>query len=104
LDIGLMKLAAVKDRGARRDFVDLYCLRKIAPLESLFELIPRKYFDRPDFAHHLAIGLRYFEDAENDPRELLMRQSVRWRNVKRYCEAGARLLTKRNLGLNPKGM
>jgi hypothetical protein len=104
VDIGLMKLAAVKDRGARRDFIDLYCLRKVASLAMLFALIPRKYSDRPDFALHLAIGLRYFDDAENDPRELLMRQPVRWRDVKKYCEAGARLLTKRNIGLVPKGM
>jgi hypothetical protein len=103
-DIGLMKLAAIKDRGTRRDFVDIYCLRDAAPLEQLFKLIPGKYPDRPDFAFHLAHGLRYFEDAENDPRELLMRRTVRWRDVKKYCEAGARLLTKHNTGLTPKGL
>src|SRR5205809_4102707 len=27
-DIGLMKLAAINSRGTRRDFVDLYCLRR----------------------------------------------------------------------------
>lgn len=103
-DIGLMKLAAIKDRGTRRDFVDIYCLRDAAPLEQLFKLIPGKYPDRPDFAFHLAHGLRYFEDAENDPRELLMRRTVRWQDVKKYCEAGARLLTKRSTGLTPKGL
>ena len=104
IDIGLMKLAAIKDRGTRRDFVDLYCLRESVPLVKLFDLIPKKYPDRLDFALHLAYGLRYFEDAENDPRELVMLRPVRWENVKKYCEQGARLLTKRSIGLGPKGL
>ena len=103
-DIGLMKLAAIKDRGTRRDFVDLYCLREDAPLEKLFGLLPQKYADRPSFALHLAYSLRYFEDAENDPRELVMQRPVRWENVKKYCEAGAKLLTKYNTGLGAKGL
>ncbi len=104
VDIGLMKLSAIKDRGTRRDFVDIYCLRDVAPLEMLFDLIPQKYFDRPDFEIHLAHGLRYFEDAENDPRELVMKRAVRWASVKKYCESGAKLLTKRLTGLDPKGL
>lgn len=104
VDIGLMKLSAIKDRGTRRDFVDIYCLRDVAPLEMLFDLIPQKYFDRPDFAFHLAHGLRYFDDAENDPRELVMKRVVRWASAKKYCEAGAKLLTKRLTGLDPKGL
>ncbi|MEK7439462.1 MAG: nucleotidyl transferase AbiEii/AbiGii toxin family protein [Chloroflexota bacterium] len=104
VDIGLMKLSAIKDRGTRRDFVDIYCLREDAPLELLFDLIPQKYFDRPSFAMHLAYGLRYFDDAENDPRELVMKKNVRWQDVKKYCESGAKILTKRNLGLKPNGV
>jgi hypothetical protein len=100
-DIGLMKLSAIKDRGTRRDFVDLYCLRSIAPFKRLFELLPQKYFDRPDFSVHLAYALRYFDDAENDPRELHMLHKVSWSAVKKYCEQGARLLSKMNVGLEP---
>ncbi len=103
VDIALTKLAAVKDRGTRRDFVDLYCARAVAPLEMLFDLLPQKYYDRQDFGLHLAYALRYFEDAEKDPRELVMLRPVRWANVKKYCEAGARVLTQRLTGLNPKG-
>lgn len=102
-DIGLMKLSATKDRGTRRDFVDLYCLRKIAPLKTLFELLPQKYFDRPDFTVHLAYALRYFDDAENDTRELHMLQPVKWSDVKKYCIEGSNLLSKLNTGLeSPK--
>jgi hypothetical protein len=100
-DIGLMKLSAIKDRGTRRDFVDLYCLRKIAPLKTLFELLPQKYYDRPDFTVHLAYALQYFVDAENDTRELQMLQRVKWPDVKKYCAEGSNLLSKLNTGLEP---
>ena len=100
-DIGLMKLSAIKDRGTRRDFVDLYCLRKIAPFKTLFELLPQKYSDRPDFTVHLAYALQYFVDAENDTRELQMLQRVKWPDVKKYCTEGSNLLSKLNAGLEP---
>ena len=100
-DIGLMKLSAIKDRGTRRDFVDLYCLRHIAPLKTLFQLLPKKYHDRPDFTVHLAYALRYFDDAEADARELHTLQKVSWSAVKRYCTEGSRLLSKLNAGLEP---
>lgn len=100
-DIGLMKLSAIKDRGTRRDFVDLYCLRQVASLKTLFQLLPQKYYDRPDFSVHLAYALRYFDDAEADPRELYMLRKVSWSAVTKYCIAGSRLLSKMNAGLEP---
>jgi predicted nucleotidyltransferase component of viral defense system len=100
-DIGLMKLSAIKDRGTRRDFVDLYCLREIAPLKKLLQLLPQKFYDRPDFTVHLAYALRYFDDAENDPRELHLLKRVRWDAVKKYCIEGSNLLSKLNAGLEP---
>jgi len=101
VDIGLMKLAAVKDRGTRRDFVDLYCMRDIAPFSVLFDLIPRKYYDRPDFSVHLAYALSYFDDAEQDPRPLEMLTDAAWEDVKEYCREGSRLLSRMNAGLVP---
>ena len=100
-DIGLMKLSAIKDRGSRRDFIDLYALRKLAPLRTLFQLLPLKYSDRPEFTVHLAYALRYFDDAEADPRELSLLQKISWGAVKKYCTEGARLLSKLNAGLEP---
>jgi hypothetical protein len=100
-DIGLMKLAAIKDRGTRRDFIDLYCLRHVASLEKLFQLLPRKYFDRPDFSVHLAYALAYFDDAETDQDQLNMIEDVDWEDVKAYCLEGSLLLSKLNAGLEP---
>lgn len=100
-DIGLMKLAAIKDWGTRRDFVDLYCLRHVASLSKLFQLLPQKYYDRPDFSVHLAYALCYFDDAETDPRQLNMIQDIDWEAVKTYCLEGSRLLSKMNADLEP---
>ena len=99
IDIGLMKLSAIKDRGTRRDFVDVYCLRKVAPLKRLFDLLPQKYTDRPDFSVHLAYALQYFDDAESDPRPLYPLQKTNWAAVKKYCIEGSQLLSKINAGL-----
>ncbi|MFZ1507947.1 MAG: nucleotidyl transferase AbiEii/AbiGii toxin family protein [Anaerolineae bacterium] len=90
-DIGLMKLAAIRDRGTRRDFVDVFCLREIVPLTSLIDLVGQKYADRPDFAAILARALAYFADAEQQPMPEMTRR-VKWAEVKRYAEAGARYL------------
>jgi len=94
VDIGLMKLAAINSRGTRRDFVDLYCLRDIAPLTRLAELAVLKYADRPDFLNIAARALAYFDDAEQQPLPRLFTR-VRWTDVRRYCEKGALWLVKR---------
>jgi hypothetical protein len=97
-DIGLMKLAAINSRGTRRDFVDLYCLREIVPLDRLLELATTKYEDRPSFLHIAARALAYFEDAEPQPMPRLL-APVEWADVRAYCEAAARQLARRLSGL-----
>ena len=89
VDIGLMKLAAIKDRGTRRDFIDLYCLRQVITLEQLIDLTEIKYPDRPDFSLILARALAYFEDAEQQPMPDMLKRA-RWADVKRYAQEGAK--------------
>lgn len=98
-DIGLMKLAAINSRGTRRDFVDIYCLRDIAPLAELFALVPQKYANRPDFLSILVRALVYFEDAEQQPMPRMF-VNIRWEDVKAYCRDTARDLTRRLSGLD----
>ena len=97
-DIGLMKLAAINARGTRRDFIDIYCLGEIAPLDRLLELAPVKYADRPSFLSITARALAYFEDAEQQPMPRLLRP-VNWPDVRSYCERAARRLARRLSGL-----
>ncbi len=84
-DIVGMKLSAITNRGARKDFYDLHALIQHLGVDTLIEIYKRKY---P--SHDPMIVLRsmiYFDDAEgdNDP-ELLMGQE--WEDVKdAICEA-----------------
>jgi hypothetical protein len=98
-DIGLMKLAAINSRGTRRDFVDIYCLREIVTLDRLLELAIIKYADRPSFLAIAVRALAYFEDAETQPMPNML-QSVRWADVRTYCEAAVQRLARRLSGLD----
>jgi hypothetical protein len=98
IDIGLMKLAAINSRGTRRDFIDLYCLQGFISLDSLLELTPQKYSDRPSFLAITARALAYFDDAETQPMPK-MKVPIRWEDVRSYCEAAARRLARRMSGL-----
>jgi len=74
-DIACMKLAAVSQRGSRRDFVDLYAIgtRDIS-LQNMLDSYQRKYLTR-EIGHVLA-ALSYFEDAEREPMpEMLWKAS-----------------------------
>lgn len=78
-DIVGMKLSAITNRGARKDFYDLHALIRHLGVDKLIEIYQRKY---P--SHDPMIVLRsmiYFDDAEddNDP-ELLAGQA--WGEVK----------------------
>ena len=93
IDIGVMKLSAINSRGTRRDFVDLYCLRDIVPLERLLQLAEVKYADRPSFLDITVRALAYFADAEQQPMPRLIWKDVKWIDIVKYSEAGAKWLT-----------
>lgn len=79
-DLSCMKLAAIAQRGAKRDFVDLYALgREHVPLGAMLELYQRKY-GIADTAHVL-IALSYFDNADREglPRMLW---DANWRTIK----------------------
>ena len=84
-DIVGMKLSAITNRGARKDFYDLHALIQHLGVDALIDIYHQKY---P--SHDPMIVLRsmiYFDDAEedNDP-ELLMQQC--WDEVtEAICEA-----------------
>jgi len=42
-EIGAMKLAAIIDRGTRKDLVDLYYILQNVPLDDLFQVASVKY-------------------------------------------------------------
>lgn len=82
-DIIPMKLSAIANRGAKKDFYDIYELLKYFPLETMLQLFSKKY---PDIAHfHILKSLVYFDDAEDqfDPVSL---NETEWQLVKSSIE------------------
>lgn len=79
-DLAAMKLAAVVQRGEKKDFIDIYALgRRYRPLVELIRLYQRK-FDIGDPGPVLR-ALVYFEDAETTPMPD-MRWKVTWDQVR----------------------
>lgn len=64
-DLCAMKLAAVAQRGTRRDFVDVHALAvRFRPLAELLDCYRKKYGVAD--ATHVLYGLSYFDDAESE--------------------------------------
>ncbi len=64
-DVTAMKLNAIVNRGAKKDFYDIHALLQQRPLPDLVSCFARKYADSEPFM--LVRSLTYFDDAELDP-------------------------------------
>jgi len=82
-DIIPMKLSAIANRGAKKDFYDIYELLKNISLKTMLELFTMKYPDIEQF--HILKSLVYFDDAENqfDPITL---NNTNWQIVMKTIE------------------
>lgn len=80
-DIGLMKLTAIANRGAKKDFYDLYFLLQEYDILQLLELYRTKYKNINSF--HLIKSLIYFDDAEIEPDPVLL-HDISWEKVKSF--------------------
>ena len=79
-DIAAMKIAAITNRGSKKDFIDIYFLLKHFSLKEIMNLYIEKY---PDSTPFLACkSLSYFADADNQlmPKMLI---PTEWENVKK---------------------
>jgi hypothetical protein len=65
-DLAAMKVAAVANRGSRKDFVDLYAMGVSGLTLPEMVLLYRRRFTDDDLAHVLR-SLTYFNDAEREP-------------------------------------
>lgn len=90
-DIAAMKIAAVADRGTKRDFIDLYFLSKKYSIEDMLGFYDKKYADLEEKRYHLLRSLDYFVDAENDvmPKMLV---SVSWDSIKDFFHTESKRL------------
>ena len=72
LDIALMKLTAIADRGARKDFIDLHAILSAGLfLAEVFSRLPDKFPGANYQRYHFLKALTYFDDAVEEPLMLL---------------------------------
>jgi Nucleotidyl transferase AbiEii toxin, Type IV TA system len=98
VDLALMKLAAVISRGGRRDFVDLYLLRRRTPLGELLARAPEKFGHVRDFPLQALKGLADRSAAAGEPMPPLA-EAVSWLEVERWLDGEVRELGRRHVGL-----
>lgn len=81
-----MKLAAIMDRGTKKDFIDLYFLIKHGiSIEKAFKYYDQKYQLLANNLYSLIKGLSFFDDDEvSDMPEMLVK--VDWEEVKKFLQ------------------
>ena len=84
LDIAVMKITAISQRGKKRDFFDLYwCAKHLEPLEDIIKRLPVQYPSIAHDYHHILKSMVYFEDAESDPEPEIYFDAS-WKTVKAF--------------------
>ncbi len=84
LDIGTMKLIAASQRGAKKDFIDLYTLGHHGIfLESLLSRLSDKFPGNSINYYHIVKSLVFFDDAEQEPMPRMLHE-IKWETVKNY--------------------
>ncbi|MGH8567708.1 MAG: nucleotidyl transferase AbiEii/AbiGii toxin family protein, partial [Gammaproteobacteria bacterium] len=92
MDIGAMKLVAISQRGARKDFHDLFEVLTDRSLADIAHRLRAMYTDPSPNPVHIAKSLVYFVDAEHDPEPRMLR-GAQWAEVKAYFTRHAREYT-----------
>lgn len=83
-DLACMKLSAIAQRGARKDFCDIYALViKHRPLSEMLELYKAKF--GVNEITPVIYGLNYFDDAETE-RMPIMVWNVSWSTIKKTIQ------------------
>lgn len=92
-----MKLAAIMDRGSKKDFIDLYFLsKKGISIDEGFKYYEKKYQAISNNLYSLIKGLSYFDDAEtSDMPEMI--EKVSWTEVKKFFQKEVIRLAKKYL-------
>jgi hypothetical protein len=71
-DIAAMKLAAVAQRGSRKDFVDVFALGQRFALADMLGFYRAKYGLKD--VGHVLVALSYFDDADRERQPTLLRR------------------------------
>ena len=84
IDIASMKLMAMMQRGAKRDYVDLYWILQDVPFSKITENMLKRY--GANRLNPLVIGkaLAFFQDADSDPDPYYLGKRAAWGKIKKY--------------------
>jgi hypothetical protein len=78
-DIAAMKLAAVAQRGSKKDFVDVFALGRRFGLGDMLAFYRRKY--GVEDVGHVLVALAWFDDADRERTPMLL-QRQSWPDIK----------------------
>lgn len=99
LDIAVMKIIAISQRGRKRDFFDLYwCAKNFESLEKTIKRLPAQYPSVAHDYHHILKSIMYFKDAETDPEPVIFFETG-WKEVKNFFKKEIPVITKKLLKL-----
>jgi len=88
-DIASMKIAAIADRGTKRDFVDLFFIikiKQILPLKEILDLYDKKFKTLKQNRMHILKSLNYFDDADQEEMPEMF-EDVSWREIKKFFDS-----------------
>lgn len=100
-DIAAMKIAALADRGTKRDFIDLYFIfkkEKIMTLDEALRGYDKKFKALRQNKMHILKSLAYFEDAESEKMPNMIK-SIDWKKVKEFFASEQKKIAGRILSL-----
>lgn len=83
-DIAAMKINAIKGRGSRKDFIDIYLLLQHYSMDDLLAFYSQKY---PNYSIFRALlSLTYFDDAESEAMPIMFIPDT-WDDIKAHISA-----------------
>ncbi|MHB8482303.1 MAG: nucleotidyl transferase AbiEii/AbiGii toxin family protein [Nitrospiria bacterium] len=84
IDIASMKIIAVNQRGAKRDFFDLYFILQDIPFWKIAENMVKRFGNDRINPVHIGKSLVFFNDADTDPDpRLIGKDKPSWEKVKK---------------------
>ncbi|MDO8451463.1 MAG: nucleotidyl transferase AbiEii/AbiGii toxin family protein [bacterium] len=100
-DIAAMKLAAIMDRGKKRDFIDLFVLaHQGLTFDVMLKVYDQKYHALESNMFSLFRAMNYFDEADTtDMPEMLIPLS--WEEIKKFFIAESMRLAKKYLEESP---
>lgn len=83
-DIGAMKIAAIMDRGVKKDYIDLYELvLKGVSLDDCLNYYDQKYHSLENNLYSILVATQYFVETEVSDMPIMLKP-VDWEEIKKF--------------------